>query len=147
MVLVIRLKTDKTPGAVATFELELKDGTKIKTCAVLERIEKVAVWYRHVNSRDLRVYDVKEVIYDGSDCDPSEDGSTAYGFKAEVSDPCVIKEKAKLIIVYKDGHREEVCGKYAGIAVYYAEYRSCTDVDADKVQSARLVSMEFRPYA
>jgi hypothetical protein len=148
MVLVIRLKTDKTPGAFAVFDLEMKDGSVVRTCAVLERIEKVAVWYRHNDSRDLRTYDVKEVVYDGSDCTPNEDEdkhTTVYAFKVEVENPCIIKERAKIIVVYNDGTKEEICGKYAGISVYYVEYRSCIDVDADKVFFAGLVSMGFRP--
>jgi len=150
VVLVIRLKTDKTPGAFAVFELEMKDGSVVRTCAVLERVEKVAVWYRHNDSRDLRVHAVKDVIYDGSDCTPSQEEdkhTTVYAFKAEVNDPCLIKEVAKLIVVYKDGTKEEICGKYAGISVYYVEYRSCVDVDTDKILSVRLVSMGFKPMA
>jgi hypothetical protein len=148
MTLIIRLKTDKTPEAFATFDLEMKDGSVIRTCAVLEKVEKVAVWYRHNDSRDLRVYDVKEVIYEGSECTPNyEDDkhTTAYAFKAEVEDPCLIKENAKITVVYKDGTKEEICGKYAGVAVYYVEYRSCVDVDADKVFMVNLVSMGFMP--
>jgi hypothetical protein len=148
MTLVIRLKTDKTPEAFAVFDLEMKDGSIIRTCAVLDKVEKVAVWYRHNDSRDLRTYDVKEVIYDGSDCTPNQEDdkhTTVYAFKAEVNDPCLIKKSAKLTVVYKDGTKEEICGKYAGISVYYVEYRSCIDVDTDKLLSARLVSMGFRP--
>ena len=154
MVLMIRLKTDKTPAAFAVFDLEMKDGSVVRTCAVLENVEKVAVWYRHNGSRHLRVYedlgvyDVEKVVYEGSECSPSYEDSkhaTVYAFKAEVEDPCSIKENAKLIIVYKDGTKEEICGKYAGVAVYYVEYRSCVDVDADKLLSARLVSMGFSP--
>ena len=148
MVLVIKLKTDKVPEAFAVFDLEMKDGSVVRTCAVLEKVEKVAVWYRHSDSRDLRTYGVKEVIYDGSDCTPNQEDdkhTTVYAFKAEVNDPCLIKENAKLIVVYKDGTKEEICGKYAGISVYYVEYRLCVDVDTDKLLSARLVSMGFRP--
>jgi hypothetical protein len=142
MTLIIRLKTDKTPSAFAAFDLELKDGSVIRVNAVLERIEKVAVWYRC--NKEIRAYDVKDVIYDGSDCTPDSEDSkqtTVYALKAVVADPCLIKESAKLIVVYNDGSREEVCGKYAGISVYYAEYKSCVDVDADKVLTARLASM------
>ena len=148
MTLIIRLKTNKTPEAFAVFDLKMKDGSVIRTCAVLEKVEKVAVWYRHVDSRYVRTYGVKEVIYDGSDCTPNEEEdmhATVYTFKAVVEDPCIIKERAKIIVVYDDGTREEICGKYAGISVYYVEYRSCIDVDADKVFSAELVSMGFRP--
>ena len=126
----------------------MKDGSVVRTCAVLEKVEKVAVWYRHSDSRNLRTYGVDEVIYDGSDCTPSyEDDkhTTVYAFKAEVRDPCLIKENAKIVVVYKDGTREEMCGRYAGISAYYVEYRSCIDVDADKVFMVELVSMGFMP--
>jgi hypothetical protein len=147
MVLIIRLATDKMPSAFAVFDLELKDGSVVRTLAVLERVEKIAVWYRHIDSRDLRAYDVKEVVYDGSDCTPNQEEdkhAIVYAFRAEVSGPCIIKENAKLIIIYKDGSKEEVCGKYAGVAMYYTEYRSCIDIDADKVWSAKLVSMGLK---
>jgi hypothetical protein len=154
MVLIIRLKTDKTPEAFATFDLEMKDGSVIRTCAVLDKVEKIAVWYRHNDTRylrvykDLGVYDVEKVVYEGSECTPNQEGdkhATVYAFKVEVEDPCLIKENAKLIVVYKDGTKEEICGKYAGVAVYYVEYRSCVDVDTDKLSSVVLVSMGFRP--
>jgi len=38
-----------------------------------------------------------------------------------------------------------VCGEYAGIPVYVVEYRSCIDLDTDKIFSVKLVSMGFKP--
>ena len=68
-----------------------------------------------------------------------------YSFKVNVEDPCRIKKNAKIIIEYKDGTKAEVCGEYAGIPVYVVEYRSCIDLDADKILSVKLVSMGFKP--
>jgi len=150
MTLIIRLTTDKTPEVFAIFEIDLKDGSKIKTCAVLERLEKVKAYYIYRGgAEDIRVYDVKDVAYDGSECTPGQppdDGSVmVYSFKVDVEDPCKIRKYAKLIVEYKDGTKIEVCGEFAGIPVYYAEYRSCIDIDVDKIFRVRLVSMGFKP--
>jgi len=148
MTLVIRLATDKVPEAFAVFEIEKKDGSKVTTCAVLDKLEKIKVWYRHKASDMLNVYDIEEVLYDGSECVPdpdSEENKYMHTYKVEVEDPCKVKKNAKIVVVYKDGTRKEVCGEYAGISVYYVEYRSCIDLDPNEIFSARLVSMGFRP--
>ena len=72
MVLNIRLTTDKVPEVFAVFEITLKDGTVVKTSAVLDKLERVMAYYIHRNVEDLRVYDVKDVVYDGSECTPNQ---------------------------------------------------------------------------
>ena len=149
MVLNIRLTTDKVPEVFAIFEITLKDGTVIKTSAVLDKLERVMAYYIHRGAEDLRTYDIKRIIYDGSECEPNqhvdEKSGIVYSFKVNVDDPCRIKKNAKIVIEYKDGSRAEVCGKYAGIPVYVVEYRSCIDLDVDKIFSVKLVSMGFKP--
>jgi len=149
MVLYIRLTTDKVPEVFAVFEITLKDGTVVKTNAVLDKVEKVMAYYIHRDTENLRTYDIKDVIYDGSECEPNQHvddkNGIVYSFKVNVDDPCRIKKNAKIVIEYKDGSRAEVCGKYAGIPVYIVEYRSCIDLDADKIFSVKLVSMGFKP--
>jgi len=149
MVLNIRLTTDKVPEVFAVFEITLKDGTVVKTNAVLDKLERVMAYYIHRNVEDLRTYDIKRIIYDGSECEPNqhvdEKSGIVYSFKVNVDDPCRIKKNAKIVIEYKDGTKAEVCGEYAGIPVYVVEYRSCIDLDVDKVFSVKLVSMGFKP--
>ena len=148
MVLNIRLTTDKVPEVFAVFEIVLKDGTVVKTNAVLDKLERVVARYIHRNVEDLRTYDIKDVIYDGSECTPNQhnDGNVfVYSFKVNVDDPCRIKKNAKIVIEYEDGSRAEVCGEYAGIPVYVVEYRSCIDLDPDEISSVKLVSMGFKP--
>ena len=148
MVLNIRLTTDKVPEVFAIFEFTLKDGTVVKTNAVLDKLERVMAYYIYRGTEDLRTYDIKGVIYDGSECTPNQhdDGNVfVYSFKVNVDDPCRIKKNAKIVIEYKDGSRAEVCGEYAGIPVYVVEYRSCIDLDVDKIFSVKLVSMGFKP--
>jgi len=149
MVLNIRLTTDKVPEVFAIFEITLKDSTIIKTSAVLDKLERVMAYYIHRDVEDLRVYDIKDVTYDGSECTPNQDvndkNGIVYSFKVNVDDPCRIKKNAKIVIEYKDGTRAEVCGEYAGIPVYVVEYRSCIDIDTDKIFSVKLVSMGFKP--
>jgi hypothetical protein len=146
MPLYISVLTDKMPEAFATFELLLEDGSTIKTNAVLEKIEFVRVMYRHVDVKDLRVRDVDKVIYDGSPCTPNtveSENAIVYGFNTEVANPCEIKKNAKLIIIYNDGAKEEVCGEFFGIRAYKALYKSC--IDANNVKFAKLISMGFKP--
>jgi len=149
MVLNIKLTTDKVPEVFAVFEITLKDGTVIKTSAVLDKLERVMAYYIHRGAEDLRTYDIKHIVYDGSECTPNqhvdEKNGIVYSFKVNVDDPCRIKKNAKIIIEYKDGTRAEVCGEYAGIPVYVVEYRSCIDLDTDKIFSVKLVSMGFKP--
>jgi hypothetical protein len=148
MVLNIRLTTDKVPEVFAIFEFTLKDGTVVKTSAVLDKLERVAAHYIHRGVEDLRAYDVKDVVYDGSECTPNQhdDGNVfVYSFKVNVDDPCRIRKSAKIVIGYEDGSRAEVCGEYAGIPVYVVEYRSCIDLDPDEISSVKLVSMGFKP--
>ena len=148
MVLNIRLTTDKVPEVFAVFEIVLKDGTVVKTNAVLDKLERVVARYIHRNVEDLRVYDVKDVVYDGSECTPNQhdDGDVfVYSFKVNVDDPCRIRKSAKIVVGYEDGSRAEVCGEYAGIPVYVVEYRSCIDLDPDEISSVKLVSMGFKP--
>jgi hypothetical protein len=149
MVLNIRLTTDKVPEVFAIFEITLKDGTVVKTNAVLDKLERVMVYYIHRDVEDLRTYDIEDVIYDGSECTPNQHvddkNGIVYSFKVNVDDPCRIKKNAKIVIEYKDGTKAEVCGEYAGIPVYVVEYRSCIDLDVDKIFSAKLVSMGFKP--
>ena len=45
MVLNIRLTTDKVPEVFAVFEIVLKDGTVVKTNAVLDKLERVVARY------------------------------------------------------------------------------------------------------
>jgi len=146
--LYIRLATNKEPEAFAVFALRFKDGSIIRTNAVLDVVEKVKVLYRHRDDRDLRVYDIEKVVYDGSECMPnqnSEEHMPLYSFNVDVDEPCRIKKHAKLVLVYSDGTKYEVCGEYAGITVYQVTYRSCIDVDTEKLESVKLVSMGFRP--
>jgi hypothetical protein len=146
MPLYISLITDKMPEAFAVFELLLEDGSTVRVNAVLEKIEFVRVMYRHVDSRDLRVRDVDKVIYDGSPCTPNTaegENVMVYGFNTEVADPCKIKKYAKLIIIYNDGTKEEVCGEFFGIRAYKALYKSCADID--NVKFVKLISMGFKP--
>jgi len=149
MVLNIRLTTDKVPEVFAIFEFTLKDGTVIKTNAVLDKLERVMAYYIYRGTEDLRTYDIKHIVYDGSECTPNQDvdekNGIVYSFKVNVDDPCRIKKNAKIVIEYKDGSRAEVCGEYAGIPVYVVEYRSCIDLDVDKIFSVKLVSMGFKP--
>jgi len=149
MVLNIRLTTDKVPEVFAIFEITLKDGTVVKTSAVLDKLEKVMAYYIYRGAEDLRTYDIKRIIYDGSECEPNqhvdEKSGIVYSFKVNVDDPCRIKKNAKIVIEYKDGTKAEVCGEYAGIPVYVVEYRSCIDLDVDKIFSVKLVSMGFKP--
>jgi hypothetical protein len=149
MVLNIRLTTDKVPEVFAVFEIVLKDGTVIKTSAVLDKLERVMAYYIHRNVEDLRTYDIKDVIYDGSECEPNQHvddkNGIVYSFKVNVDDPCRIKKNAKIVVGYEDGSRAEVCGEYAGIPVYVVEYRSCIDLDPDEISSVKLVSMGFKP--
>ena len=149
MVLNIRLTTDKVPEVFAVFEIALKDGTVVKTNAVLDKLERVVAYYIYRGTEDLRVYDIKGVIYDGSECTPNRDvddkNVIVYSFKVNVDDPCRIKKNAKIVIEYEDGSRAEVCGEYAGVPVYVVEYRSCIDLDVDKISSVKLVSMGFKP--
>jgi hypothetical protein len=149
MVLYIRLTTDKVPEVFAVFEITLKDGTVVKTNAVLDKVEKVMAYYIHRDTENLRTYDIKDVVYDGSECTPNQHvddkNGIVYSFKVNVEDPCRIKKNAKIVIEYKDGSRAEVCGEYAGIPVYVVEYRSCIDLDLDKFFSVKLVSMGFKP--
>ena len=148
MVLNIRLTTDKVPEVFAVFEIVLKDGTAVKTNAVLDKLERVMAYYIHRDVEDLRTYDIKDVIYDGSECAPNQhdDGNVfVYSFKVNVDDPCRIRKNAKIVVGYEDGSRAEVCGEYAGIPVYVVEYRSCIDLDVDKISSVKLVSMGFKP--
>jgi hypothetical protein len=148
MVLNIRLTTDKVPEVFAIFEITLKDGTVVKTNAVLDKLERVVARYIYRGVEDLRAYDVKGVIYDGSECTPNQhdDGNVfVYSFKVNVDDPCRIRKNAKIVIEYEDGSRAEVCGEYAGIPVYVVEYRSCIDLDPDEISSVKLVSMGFKP--
>jgi len=148
MVLNIRLTTDKVPEVFAVFEIVLKDGTVVKTNAVLDKLERVVARYIYRGVEDLRVYDVKDVVYDGSECTPNQhdDGNVfVYSFKVSVDDPCRIRKNAKIVVGYEDGSRAEVCGEYAGIPVYVVEYRSCIDLDVDKISSVKLVSMGFKP--
>jgi hypothetical protein len=106
-------------------------------------------YYIHRGAEDLRTYDIKDVIYDGSECEPNQHvddkNGIVYSFKVNVEDPCRIKKNAKIVIEYKDGTRAEVCSEYAGITVYVVEYRSCIDLDVDKISSVKLVSMGFKP--
>jgi hypothetical protein len=99
--------------------------------------------------KTFRTYDIKDVVYDGSECEPNQHvddkNGIVYSFKVNVEDPCRIKKNAKIVIEYKDGSRAEVCGEYAGIPVYVVEYRSCIDLDIDKIFSVKLVSMGFKP--
>jgi hypothetical protein len=148
MTLIIRLITDKVPEAFAVFDLIMKDGTKIRTLGVLDKVEKVKVLYLYNDREDIKTYDIEKVEYIGSECEPvfNEDGHAfLYSFNVEVNDPCAIKRNAKLVLVYSDGTRKEICGRYAGISVYYVEYKSCIDADIDKLSSVVLVSMGFRP--
>jgi len=148
MVLNIRLTTDKVPEVFAVFEIVLKDGTVVKTNAVLDKLERVVARYIYRGVEDLRVYDVKDVVYDGSECTPNQhdDGDVfVYSFKVNVDDPCRIRRNAKIVVGYEDGSRAEVCGEYAGIPVYVVEYRSCIDLDPDEISSVKLVSMGFKP--
>jgi len=148
MVLFIKLITAREPSVFATFEIEMNDGSVIETCAVFEKVEKVKVLYRHWDTRELRpFYDVTNVIYDGSECTPNPEGENSYlyQFNAEVDDVRKIKKHAKLTVVYDDGSKEEICGEYAGITVYYVYYRSCIDVDTEKIRHVRLASMSFKP--
>ena len=147
MVLNIRLTTDKVPEVFAVFEITLNDGTVVRTNAVLDKLEKVVAYYIHRDTEDLRTYDIKDVVYDGSECTPNQHDENVfvYSFKVNVEDPCRIKKNAEIIIEYKDGSRAEVCGEYAGIPVYVVEYRSCIDLDADKILSVKLISMGFKP--
>ena len=147
MVLNIRLTTDKVPEVFAVFEITLKDGTVVKTSAVLDKLEKVMAYYIHRDVEDISVYDIKDVIYDGSECTPNHDekNGIVYSFKVNVDDPCRIKKNAKIVVGYEDGSRAEVCGEYAGIPVYVVEYRSCIDLDPDEISSVKLVSMGFKP--
>jgi len=148
MVLNIRLTTDKVPEVFAVFEITLKDGTVVKTSAVLDKLERVVARYIYRGVEDLRVYDVKDVVYDGSECTPNQhdDGNVfVYSFKVNVDDPCRIRKSAKIVVGYEDGSRAEVCGEYAGIPVYVVEYRSCIDLDPDEISSVKLVSMGFKP--
>jgi len=149
MVLNIRLTTDKVPEVFAIFEITLKDGTVIKTSAVLDKLERVMAYYIYRGTEDLRTYDIKGITYDGSECTPNQDvdekNGIVYSFKVNVDDPCRIRKNAKIVIEYKDGSRAEVCGEYAGIPVYVVEYRSCIDLDVDKIFSVKLVSMGFKP--
>jgi hypothetical protein len=148
MVLNIRLTTDKVPEVFAVFEITLKDGTVVKTNAVLDKLERVMAYYIYRGTEDLRTYDVKDVVYDGSECAPNQhdDGNVfVYSFKVNVDDPCRIRKSAKIVVGYEDGSRAEVCGEYAGIPVYVVEYRSCIDLDPDEISSVKLVSMGFKP--
>jgi hypothetical protein len=148
MVLNIRLTTDKVPEVFAVFEIVLKDGTAVKTSAVLDKLERVAAHYIYRGAEDLRAYDVKDVVYDGSECTPNQHGDGnvfVYSFKVNVDDPCRIRRNAKIVVGYEDGSRAEVCGEYAGIPVYVVEYRSCIDLDPDEISSVKLVSMGFKP--
>lgn len=147
MVLNIRLTTDKVPEVFAVFEITLKDGTAVKTSAVLDKLERVVARYIYRGAEDLRVYDVKDVVYDGSECAPNQHDEDVfvYSFKVNVDDPCRIKKSAKIVVGYEDGSRAEVCGEYAGIPVYVVEYRSCIDLDPDEISSVKLVSMGFKP--
>jgi hypothetical protein len=149
MVLNIRLTTDKVPEVFAVFEITLKDGTVVKTSAVLDKLERVMAYYIYRGTEDLRTYDIKGITYDGSECTPNQDvdekNGIVYSFKVNVDDPCRIRKNAKIVIEYKDGSRAEVCGEYAGIPVYVVEYRSCIDLDVDKIFSVKLVSMGFKP--
>jgi hypothetical protein len=72
MVLNIRLTTDKVPEVFAVFEIVLKDGTVVKTNAVLDKLERVVARYIYRGAEDLRAYDVKDVVYDGSECTPNQ---------------------------------------------------------------------------
>jgi hypothetical protein len=148
MVLNIRLTTDKVPEVFAVFEITLKDGTVVKTNAVLDKLERVMAYYIYRGTEDLRVYDIKHIVYDGSECTPNQhdDGNVfVYSFKVSVDDPCRIRKNAKIVIEYEDGSKAEVCGEYAGIPVYVVEYRSCIDLDPDEISSVKLVSMGFKP--
>jgi len=148
MTLVIKLITSKDPSVFAVFEIEMNDGSVVETCAIFEKVEKFKVLYRHWNTRELRpFYEVADVIYDGSECtpNPKEENSYLYQFNAEVDDVRKIKKHAKLTVIYDDGSKEEVCGEYAGITVYYVYYRSCIDVNPENIRSVRLVSMGFSP--
>jgi hypothetical protein len=147
MVLNIRLTTDKVPEVFAVFEITLKDGTVVKTNAVLDKLERVVARYIYRGAEDLRTYDIKDVIYDGSECTPNQhDGNVfVYSFKVNVDDPCRIRKNAKIVVDYEDGSRAEVCGEYAGIPVYVVEYRSCIDLDPGEISSVKLVSMGFKP--
>ena len=148
MVLNIRLMKDPVPEVFAVFEVVLKDGTVVKTSAVLDKLERVVAHYIYRGVEDLRVFDVKDVVYDGSECTPNQhdDGNVfVYSFKVNVDDPCRIRKNAKIVVGYEDGSRAEVCGEYAGIPVYVVEYRSCIDLDPDEISSVKLVSMGFKP--
>jgi len=148
MVLNIRLTTDKVPEVFAVFEITLKDGTVVKTNAVLDKLERVMAYYIYRGTEDLRTYDIKHIVYDGSECTPNQhdDGNVfVYSFKVNVDDPCRIRKNAKIVIEYEDGSKAEVCGEYAGIPVYVVEYRSCIDLDPDEISSVKLVSMGFKP--
>jgi hypothetical protein len=148
MVLEIRLATQREPEAFAVFEIEKKDGSKITTCAVLERVEKIKVWYRYRTSEELKVYEVEKALYDGSECMPepdSEEHKYMHAYKVEVKDPCKVRKNAKIVVMYRDGTKKEVCGEYNGISVYYVYYKSCIDLDPEEITSVRLVSMGFRP--
>jgi hypothetical protein len=147
MVLNIRLTTDKVPEVFAVFEIVLKDGTVVKTNAVLDKLERVVARYIYRGTEDLRVYDIKGVIYDGSECTPNQHDENVfvYSFKVNVDEPCRIRKSAKIVVGYEDGSRAEVCGEYAGIPVYVVEYRSCIDLDPDEISSVKLVSMGFKP--
>jgi hypothetical protein len=148
MVLEIRLTTSREPEAFAMFEIEKKDGSKITTCAVLEKVEKIKVAYRYRDPQDLWVYDIDKVLYDGSECMPepdSEEHKYMHAYKVEVEDPCKVRKNAKIVVMYRDGTKKEVCGEYAGISAYYVYYRSCVDLDPEEIFSVRLVSMGFRP--
>jgi len=148
MVLMIKLITSRDPFVFATFEIEMKDGSVVEACAVFERVEKVKVLYRHWDTRELRpFYEVSDVIYEGSECtpNPKSEDSYLYQFHAEVDDVHKIKKHAKLIVVYDDGSKEEICGEYAGITVYYVYYRAFIDVNTENIRSVSLVSMGFRP--
>jgi hypothetical protein len=149
MVLVIRLITDKVPEAFAVFDLIMKDGTKVRALGVLDKVEKVKALYLYNDREDIKAYDIEKVEYTGSECEPvlGEDGhALLYSFNVEVNNPCAVRRNAKLVLVYSDGTRREICGRYAGISAYYVEYKSCIDVDVDSLSSVVLVSMGFRPY-
>jgi len=77
MVLNIRLTTDKVPEVFAVFEITLNDGTVVRTNAVLDKLEKVVAYYIHRDTEDLRTYDIKDVIYDGSECTPNQHDDNA----------------------------------------------------------------------
>jgi hypothetical protein len=150
MVLLVKVITRNEPLAFAVFDIEMKDGSVVRTCGVFERVEKVEAMYQHWDSRELKpFYEIANVIYDGSECipNPKTKNSYLYQFHTKIDNVCKIKKHAKLIVLYEDGSREEICGRYAGITFYYVYYKLCVDIDPENIRYVRLVSMAFRPCA